>query len=59
LTFKEAIEAYRCITGACALGVKNFIESKGLKKKEYKVSEIIELTDGAFGGAEFKNFIML
>jgi hypothetical protein len=56
LTFNEAIECYRVITGSCAFGVKNFIESKSVKKKSYKVSDIILITNGAYGGETFKNF---
>jgi hypothetical protein len=58
LTFAEAIESYRVITGACSTGVRNFIESQGIKKKSLKVGEIIKLTANAYGGSEYKNFIL-
>jgi hypothetical protein len=57
LTFKETLTAYRAITGACTSGMQHFIESEGLKKKKYKVSEVIEITKGAFGGKAFEEFI--
>jgi hypothetical protein len=48
---------YRVITGACAYGVKSFVESRPKLKKSYSVKEIIDLTEGHFGHAEFKKFI--
>ena len=57
LTFKEAIQAYRVITGACSFGVKDFVESNSIKAKKYKVSEVLKLTDGKYGNTTFKEFI--
>jgi hypothetical protein len=57
LSFDKAIEAYHSITGACSQGMQMFIDEKGIKKDSYKVSEIIELTKGAYGGERFKEFI--
>ena len=58
ITHAEAIEAYRVITGACAMGTRHFCESiLGDKKKEkYTVSEVIELTKGQYGAESFKEF---
>ena len=58
IDFSTAIEAYRAITGACAYGIKNFVESKGVKKESYTVSEIIEITNGSYGSDIFKAFIL-
>lgn len=57
LDFKEAIEAYHSVTGACSEGMKLFITDKGLKRESYKVSDIIELSSGAYGSQRFKDFI--
>src|SRR6185295_13984488 len=57
LKFPEAIEAYRVITGACETGVKNFMSRKvGTPKKTYAIKEIIALTIGEYGHAEFAGF---
>ena len=55
LTLREAIEAYRVITGACAAGTRGFVESITPKKK-YTIAEIITLTKGRFGNLEFAEF---
>ena len=54
--FQYCIEMYRVITGACASGVRGFIESKGIKKAKYSVLEMIEATTGAYGSNEFASF---
>ena len=54
-TKDELIVAYRKITGACIYGVKEFIKGKKLKDK-MKVKDVIKLTNGEFGGEEFKSF---
>ena len=58
ITHAEAIEAYRTITGACALGTRHFCESVlgDNKKDKYTISEIINLTQGQYGAAQFKTF---
>ena len=54
----EAIEAYRVITGACALGTRHFCESVlgDGKKDKYTIAEVIELTKGQYGAETFQNF---
>ena len=54
----EAIEAYRVITGACALGTRYFCESVlgDSKKDKYTIAEVINLTEGQYGAETFKNF---
>jgi len=59
LSFQEAIEAYRVITGACAAGTRNFVENilpESEKKPTYTIAEIIELTKGHFGANTFAEF---
>jgi hypothetical protein len=59
LTFENAIECYRIITGACSFGTKNFVNSKlERRKSEYSIKEIIELTDGEYGSKTFKEFFI-
>lgn len=57
LSYKEAIECYRVITGACAAGTKGFCENELTEKKEYySIKEIIFLTKGQYGNVEFEKF---
>lgn len=56
LTFEEAIECYRLISGACAAGTKMFVESIGVKKGKYTVAEIIRITKGQYGNRSFEEF---
>jgi hypothetical protein len=57
LSFEKAIVCYRVITGACSFGVKEFVKS--IKpKKQYSISEIIELTKNEYGGKTFKQFFV-
>ena len=57
LTYSEAIECYRVITGACSAGTRNFCENiLSDKREKYTVNEIIQLTKGRFGNEAFENF---
>ena len=57
LTFENAIECYRVITGACSFGTKDFVINRlNTKKKAYKISEIIQLTKGEYQSETFKRF---
>jgi hypothetical protein len=47
---------YRSITGSCSTGVKNFIETNGIKKQSYSVNEIITLTKNNYGNKSFNKF---
>ena len=58
VTHAEAIEAYRVITGACAMGTRHFCEvvlGKN-KKDKYTIAEVIELTKGQYGSESFASF---
>ena len=60
LSFEEAIECYRVITGACSFGTKDFVENYLSKKKdEYTIREMIELTRGRYGNRTFEDFFKL
>jgi len=56
LSFEDAIVCYRVLTGACSFGVKDFIKKNEIKKKSYKIEEIVELTDGYYGNKEFISY---
>ena len=54
-TKEDLIFAYRCITGACRQGVKDFINSKQIPN-EMKISDVIKITQDHYGHEDFKNF---
>ncbi len=56
-----AIQCYRVITGACGEGTKSFVrnELQGELKDSYTIREIIELTKGQYGAADFERFFRL
>jgi hypothetical protein len=56
LSFEEAVACYRCITGACAAGVKHFVDESGAKSSEYTIQSIIDLTKGRYGHESFAQF---
>ena len=57
LSFEEAIECFRVITGACSFGTKDFVENYLAEKKDkYTIREMIELTRGRYGNETFKDF---
>jgi hypothetical protein len=55
LSFEDSVLAYRCITGACSGGVSHFLKTIK-EQKEYKISEIIELTKNEYRNKEFTSF---
>ncbi|MDE2098436.1 MAG: hypothetical protein KGL39_14380 [Patescibacteria group bacterium] len=52
---RDAIRAYRAITGACEGGVRAWMEQRKTPEK-VTVSKIIKLTEGAYGAEKFKEF---
>jgi hypothetical protein len=60
LSFEEAIECYRVITGSCSFGVKSFIESNpNYKREDYTINDIITFTDGQYGSNDFRQYFGL
>ncbi len=57
LGFEDCIKLYRVVTGACAFGVKDFIESTGTEHRSYTVREIIEKTSGRYGHDRLVSFV--
>jgi hypothetical protein len=55
VTKRDAIRAYRTITGACESGVRYWMEQRNTPEN-IKVEEIIKLTEGAYGNKAFKEF---
>ena len=52
---RDAIRAYRNITGACEGGVRAWMQNRQTPDS-VTVSEIIRLTEGAYGAEQFKDF---
>ena len=48
---------YRAITGACSAGVEMFVQAQGRIKAKYKLSEIIDITNGAYGYTRFREVV--
>ena len=57
-TGREAIAAYRTITGACSPGTSDYIANRLPKphKEKYSIGEIISLTNGEYGSEKFEEF---
>jgi hypothetical protein len=55
VTKRDAIRAYRTITGACEGGVRAWMETRQTPES-VSVKEIIKLTKGAYGSQEFAGF---
>ena len=56
VTKKEAIQAYRTITGACESGTRYFVDGLKNVKAKYTISEVIELTKGQYNYNTFSKF---
>jgi hypothetical protein len=56
LTFAEAVACYRTLTGACAAGVRHFMESTGATKDSVSLRKMIEITHGRYGHEAFVQF---
>ena len=55
ITFAEAVESYRAITGACEAGTRGFVERTKLPKN-LTVAKVIEITKGQYGNETYKQF---
>jgi hypothetical protein len=55
ISYRDAIESYRIITGACEYGTKMFAATI-TAKKEYTVSEVIKITEEQYGNETYKSF---
>ena len=56
LSFSGAVECYRVVTGACAEGARYFVEQNDVKKKDYMIKEIIDMTKGQYGHESLVGF---
>jgi Leucine-rich repeat (LRR) protein len=54
-SIEDGVNIYRAVTGACRLGVKNWMQGKKLPKK-VSIRQIVELTKGAYGSEQFAKF---
>jgi hypothetical protein len=57
LDFETCVHMYRVVTGACAAGVRLFLETKGIETKSYTVKEMLELTENQYGHSSFKEYV--
>jgi hypothetical protein len=57
LDFEKCIQLYRVVTGACAFGVRNFIEVNNIEHRSYSVAEILEKTKGQYGSESLRSFL--
>lgn len=55
LSLQDAVHVYRYITGACAHGIKKFVEEK-LEDRVYSISELLDITRGQKGHKYFKAY---
>jgi hypothetical protein len=46
------------ITGACALGTKQFVAAQGELKETYTIKEIMDITKGQYGHNTFVEFFV-
>lgn len=56
ISAEEAIKAYRIITGACELGVKEFVESISVPEL-ITPNVILAITSGKYGHDKFREFL--
>jgi len=56
ISIDDAIAGYRAITGACAMGVKDFIESIEIPER-LTPNVIIEITNGNYGHDKLRKFL--
>jgi hypothetical protein len=54
---QQWVYVYRTITGACELGVQQFLEKKGNLKRSYTLAQILEETIGAYGHEQFRKVV--
>ena len=53
----EWATVYRVITGACQMGTEAFIKQQGGLKEAYTLSEIVNITRGAYGSDRFREVV--
>ncbi len=57
MTHEEAINVYRAVTRACREGIRQWMSGKTFPE-QITIREIINLTQSAYGGEEFKQFFL-
>jgi hypothetical protein len=57
MSHEEAIKVYRAITRACREGIRQWMSGK-VFPEQITIREIINLTQSAYGGEEFKQFFL-
>ena len=56
VTKRDAIRAYRTITGACEGGVREWMEQQGETPDTITVQRVVNMTKGAYGADTFREF---
>ena len=57
MTFAQAVECYRVITGACAKGVQAFVQRSGVNtQRKFSAADMIGMTKGEYGHDTFARF---
>jgi hypothetical protein len=57
LTFAQAVDFYRAVTGACEEGTREFVRRRGVDiSQDISVQRMLEITQGEYGHEAFKEF---
>ena len=55
-TGKEWVGIYRAVTGACAAGVRGFVDNKAIDlDANFTAKEIAKMVEGSYGAEQFAN----
>jgi len=52
-----SVEEYRLLTGACKMGVSQFMESNKITVAELPLEKVLEITSGAYGGSRIRELL--
>ena len=52
------VNDYRLLTGACAFGVKNFMEENHITSNELPLNEVLHLTKNSYGGGRMQELFL-
>ena len=50
-------EEYRLLTGACRMGVKNFMDSNKITSNELPIKKVVKITRGHYGHEKLKELL--
>jgi hypothetical protein len=59
LSFAQAVDLYRAVTGACEEGTREFVRRRGVDiSQDISVSRMLEITQDEYGHTTFKDFFL-